>query len=274
MSARPLDGRVALVTGGGSGIGAASASALAAAGAQVLVTDRDLDSAERVASAIGEGARACAADVRSTCAVDAAVAEAARAFGRLDIVFNNAGLGLNAPLTAHTDAQIDDLIAVNLRSVVLVSRAALPHLIANEGGGVIINNASNGGAIGRAPDPVYCATKHGVVGFTKSLALAHAHQRIRVNAICPGPIDTPMLWGNFAGVPRDEALPRILATCPDPRIASVDEVAATVVFLASDAARFINGVSLPIDGAKAAGVMPPHRYRLDFQLDPDVEAFL
>jgi NAD(P)-dependent dehydrogenase (short-subunit alcohol dehydrogenase family) len=106
--------------------------------------------------------------------------------------------------------------------------------------------------------------------LTKSLALAHAHERLRVNAICPGPIDTPMLWGNFKGVPREEALPRVLATCPDPRIAAAEEVAETVAFLVSDEARFINGVALPIDGAKAAGVMPAHRYRLDFALSEDM----
>ena len=199
--------------------------------------------------------------------MEAVLASTVERFGGLQILFNNAGIGLNALLEDHSLQQIDDLIAINLRASMLTSRLALPHLRANPAGGVIINNASNGGAVGRAPDPVYVATKHGLVGLTKALALAHAHERIRVNAICPGPIDTPMVWRNFAQVEdRSEALHRILATCPDPRLADADEVAAAVLFLCSDAARFINGVALPIDGAKAAGVMRADRYRLDFAL--------
>lgn len=267
-----LSGKVALITGGASGIGAACAQAFVDAGAKVLITDINSAAGEELASQINTGASFMQVDVRSNEALASSVRRAVDEFGRLDIVFNNAGRGLNAPLTEHSDADIDDLLSINLRAAVVVCRAALPHLIGNAGGGVIINNASNGGAIGRAPDPVYCATKHGVVGLTKSLALAHAHQGVRVNAICPGPIDTPMLWGNFAGVPREEALRKILATCPDPRVADAEEVAALVVFLASDAARFINGVSLPIDGAKAAGVMLPSRYRLDFELAEEVKS--
>ena len=265
-----LTGRVGLITGGASGIGATCAEAFVAAGARVLVTDINEDAGQALADRLGPDAAFAAADVRSTGAIVSVVARAVATFGRLDIVFNNAGKGLNAPLVDHSDQDVDDLMAINLRAIIVTSRAALPHLIANANGGVIINNASNGGAVGRAPDPVYCATKHGVVGFTKSLALAHAHQGVRVNAICPGPIDTPMLWGNFAGVPREEALRRILATCPDPRVATPEEVAAAVTFLASDAARFINGVSLPIDGAKAAGVMLADRYRLDFPLAEEI----
>ncbi|MFE7423126.1 SDR family NAD(P)-dependent oxidoreductase [Rhodococcus sp. NPDC057529] len=262
---------MALVTGGASGIGAECARAFADAGAKVLVCDRNEEAGREVVDGIGSAARFASVDVRSADAVAGAVEQAVSDFGGLDVVFNNAGAGFNALLVDHSDQHIDDLLDINLRATILVCRAAMPHLLNNESGGVIINNASNGGVIGRAPDPVYVATKHGVVGFTKSLALAHAHQGIRVNAICPGPIDTPMLWGNFKDVPRDEALHRILATCPDPRVATTEEVAATVVFLASDAARFINGVALPIDGAKAAGVMPGHRYRLDFPLSAEAE---
>lgn len=261
-----LSGRSAVITGGASGIGAVTARAFVNVGLNVLVVDRDEAAGEALLADLGSGSRFLSVDVRDSSAVKSAIDYAAEEFGRLDILFNNAGVGFNAPLVDHTDEAVDDLLNINLRATIVAARAALPHMLANTGGGVIINNASNGGAIGRAADPVYCASKHGVVGFTKSLALAHAHQGLRVNAICPGPIDTPMLWGNFRGVPKQDAVHRILASCPDPRIAQATEVAATVLFLVSDEARFINGVSLPIDGAKAAGVMPAHRYRQDFEL--------
>jgi len=266
-----FEDKVVLITGGASGVGAVCARAFVETGAKVLIADVDERAGREVVDQMGPAALFASVDVRSAEAVTQAVELIVGRFGRLDVVFNNAGIGFNALLTDHTDEVVDELLAVNLRAIILVSRAAMPHLLGNQSGGVIINIASNGGAVGRAPDPVYCATKHGVVGFTKSLALAHAHQGVRINAICPGPIDTPMLWGNFKGVPREEALRRILATCPDPRIASAEEVAAAVLFLASDAARFINGIALPIDGAKAAGVMLPPRYRLDFELSSDEE---
>lgn len=266
MGQRSHEGKVVLITGGASGIGAATARALLDSGAQVMITDRNAGAAAEMATHLGLGSASFAADLRSADAATAAVAATVERFGRLNVVFNNAGLGFNGPLTDHDDEVIDDLIAVNLRATVMVCRAAIPHLLANTTGGVIVNNASNGGVIGRALDPVYCATKHAVVGLSKSLALAHAHQGLRVNAVCPGPIDTPMLWGNFEGVPREDAARRILATCPDPRIAAAGEVAAAVVYLTSDVARFVNGVILPIDGAKSAGVMPSDRYRLDFDI--------
>lgn len=261
-----MDDRVALITGGASGIGAATAHAFVRSGATVVVTDVDDDAGKQLVADLGERSSYRHVDVRSTDAIRDAVEQTVAQYGRLDVIFNNAGAGLNAPLTDHSDDDIDRLLEVNLRAAIVTCRTAMPYLIGNESGGVIVNNASNGGVIGRAPDPVYCATKHGLVGLTKSLALAHAHQGVRVNAICPGPIDTPMLWGNFQGVPRQEAERRILATCPQPQIAAASEVAATVVFLASPEAQFINGVALPIDGAKAAGVMTGDRYRLDFPL--------
>ena len=263
-----LQNKVALITGGASGIGAATAKTFVQAGANVVIADMNKEAGVSLASELGESRVAFEyLDVRSAEQIVQVVSRTVERFGQLDIVFNNAGIGLNALLTDHSEEQIDNLIAINLRAVMLVCRAVLPHLKGNQRGGVILNNASNGGLIGRAPDPVYVATKHGVVGFTKSLALAHAHDNIRVNAICPGPIDTSMVWSNFKDVEnRDEALRKILATCPDARLANPEEVAAAALFLASDSARFINGIALPIDGAKAAGVMTANRYRLDYPL--------
>lgn len=267
MTSQELRGRVALVTGSAGGIGAETVRELAAAGASVLATDVSDAGGTELFQELGESVRFKQADLRRSDEADRVVRAAVDVFGRLDIVFNNAGIGFNGALADHDDERIDRLLQVNLRSTIYVARSAIPHLLANSAGGVIINNASNGGVVGRAADPVYSASKHGVVGLTKSLALAHAADGIRVNAICPGPIDTPMVWANFVGVERGEAQRRVLASCPDPRIAHPREVAATVRFLASEQARFINGVALPIDGAKAAGIMPSDRYRTDFDFD-------
>jgi NAD(P)-dependent dehydrogenase (short-subunit alcohol dehydrogenase family) len=271
--------RTALVTGGASGIGAAIARAFVRAGAKVVIADVNSDLGESLVAELGDSdATFEQLDVRSSEQIEQVVSRTVERLGRLDIVSNNAGIGLSALLTDHSYEQIDELIAINLRGLILVCRSALPHLVGNPRGGVILNMASNGGVIGRPSDPVYCATKHGVVGITKSLALAHAHDDVRVNALCPGPIDTPMLWKSFEdGTDRETALRKLVATCPDARVASPDEVAAAAVFLASDSARFINGIALPIDGAKAAGVMTADRYRLDFPLstmpdDPAVTA--
>lgn len=263
--------KVVFITGASTGIGVATARRFVEAGAKVAVSDITSAHAPQLLEELGEeNARFYEVDVRDDDSISAAISSTVEAFGRLDVVFNNAGVGLNAPLVDHTAEQIDNLLGVNLRGVILVAREAMPHLLANESGGVIINNASNGGLVGRAPDPVYTASKHGVIGFTKSLAVAHAHQNIRANAVCPGPIDTPMLWNFVRDVESDdEALHRLLLTCPMPRVASAEEVADTVLFLASDSARFISGAAVPIDGAKAAGVMPSHRYRLDFDLLDD-----
>jgi NAD(P)-dependent dehydrogenase (short-subunit alcohol dehydrogenase family) len=272
-----LAGRVALITGGASGIGAATARVFTSAGIDVVLADISEASGNALVAELTESAGAThgratfvPSDVREPDQIEKIVATTVERHGRLDILFNNAGIGHNAPLVDHSLEDIDALIDINFRASVLACRAALPHLVRNPTGGVILNNSSNGGLIGRAADPVYVATKHALIGLTKSLALAHAHEGIRVNALCCGPIDTPMVWKNFASVTdRSEALHRMLATCPDPRLASAADVAEVALFLCSDAASFINGIALPIDGGKAAGVMVADRYRLDFEFtDP------
>jgi hypothetical protein len=140
------------------------------------------------------------------------------------------------------------------------------------GKGSVINMSSSGGLLARASDPVYSASKHAVMGLTKALAVTYANANIRVNALCPGPIATPMLWGTAQTKEERRArLPAILATCPAARYGSADDVARAAVFLASDESTFVSGVGLAVDGAKAAGVMPIDRYRLDFEIAAEAE---
>ena len=265
-----LAGKIAVITGAASGIGLASARLFAQEGARLLLGDVDEVAGQQATDEIG-GAEGSAAflrtDVASGAEVQRLVDSAVERFGQLDIMFNNAGLGLARPLVDTSEEEFDRIVAVNLKGVFLGCKYALPHLLANPNGGVILSTSSNGGLIGRPGDPVYNATKHGVMGLTKSLALAYADKRIRVNALCPGPIATPLVWAmQPGGMEREEFIRRAVAACPTPRMAAPEEVAAAALFLVSDESSFISGVGLPVDGAKAAGVFNPDRYRLDFEL--------
>ncbi|HLW59211.1 MAG TPA: glucose 1-dehydrogenase [bacterium] len=261
-----LRNKVAVITGGASGIGAAAARLFAREGAKVAVGDL-ADATSTVREIGGGDAFSMVIDVTAGGRVDALIRAAVERWGGLDIMFNNAGVGLPKPITEVTEGEFDRVFAVNVKGLYFGCKAALPFLL-KRGGGSIINMSSNGGLIGRASDPVYCASKHAVMGLTKALAVSYAHLNIRVNALCPGPIDTPMLWlGVETPEQRRERLPAVLATCPAARYASADEVASAALFLASDESAFITGIGLPIDGAKAAGVMPLERYRLDFAVN-------
>jgi NAD(P)-dependent dehydrogenase (short-subunit alcohol dehydrogenase family) len=265
-----LASKVAVITGGASGIGLASARLFVQEGARVLLGDTDEAAGHQAADQLGGAAGSAAflrTDVASGAEVRRLVDSAVERYGQLDIMFNNAGLGLAKPLVDTSEEEFDRLVAVNLKGVFLGCKYALPHLLANPNGGVILNTSSNGGLIGRPGDPVYNATKHGVIGLTRSLALAYADQRIRVNALCPGPIATPLLWSmQPGGMDREAFIRRAVASCPTPRLAAAEEVASAALFLVSDESSFISGIGLPVDGAKAAGVFNPDRYRLDFEL--------
>jgi meso-butanediol dehydrogenase / (S,S)-butanediol dehydrogenase / diacetyl reductase len=265
-----LAGKVAVITGAASGIGAATARLFAREGARLMLGDLDEAGVRRVAEECsGEGgeANALRTDVTTGADVRRLVDGAVERYGKLDIIFNNAGIGMPGSILDRDEDDFDRVIAVNLKGVYLGCKYALPHFLNNPTGGAIVNMSSNGGLIGRPADPLYVATKHGVMGLTKSLALAYADRRIRVNAVCPGPIDTPMIWeGMPPGMDRDEFIHRAVAACPTPRMAAPDEVANAALFLASDEASFVSGVGLAVDGAKAAGVFPANRYRLDFDL--------
>lgn len=265
-----LDGKSVIVTGAAAGIGLASARLFAREGAHLTLCDIDESGGAAVQEEIrqaGGEATFVMADATRDADVQRLVAESVERYGQLDGIFNNVGCGMVGSVLDLTEADFNRAVAMNLKSVFLGCKHALPHLLANPAGGAILNMSSNGGLIGRPADPVYNATKHGVIGLTKSLALAYAEQRIRVNAICPGPIGTPLVWAGQQSGESDEAfLRRALASCPTPRMASPDEVAYPALFLLSDEASFITGASLTVDGGKTAGVFTQERYRLDFQI--------
>ncbi|MHB8670793.1 MAG: SDR family oxidoreductase [Acidimicrobiales bacterium] len=244
-----MDGRVALVTGAGSGIGAASAQAFARQGARVVVSDVDREGAETTAEMIRSGggeATVVVADVTRSEEVAALVDRTLSTHGRLDAAHNNAGVtGPAGSLADYLEADWDRVLEVNLKSVFLCLRAEIPAMLA-AGRGAIVNTASGAGLVGFPGLPAYVASKHGVVGLTKSAALEYAKAGIRINAVCPGSTRTPMLEGFMGG---DAGIERMLASgAPLGRLGRPEEIAEAVVWLCSDAASFVVGLALPVDG--------------------------
>ncbi len=266
-----LDGKVVIITGAASGIGLASARMFGREGARLVLGDIDERAGGLAAEEIG-GAGGQAAFVRTDVASDPdvqrLVSTAVDRYGKLDIIFNNAGIHLVKPILESTEEDFDRVVAINLKGVFLGCKYSLPHLMENPDGGVIVNMSSSGGLVGRPNDPLYGATKFGVIGLTKSLALTYADQKVRANALCPGPIDTPIVSRAYEGsdVDREMVVRRAVASSPTPRVADAEEVASAALFLASDDASFVNGAALPVDGGKSAGLMKDDRYRTDFGL--------
>ncbi|MCX7621528.1 MAG: glucose 1-dehydrogenase [Acidimicrobiales bacterium] len=248
-----LTGRAALVTGAASGIGRATAELLAARGAAVLVADLDETNGAAAVDAItSAGGRAVfhRTDVTDEVQVDAMVRETLRAFGRLDIAVNNAGTpGTYAPLPDQTLSDWQRTVEVNLTSTFLCLRAEIPVML-ETGGGNIVNVASAAGLIGFANLPAYVASKHGVVGLTKSVALEYARQGIRVNVVCPGSVRTPMLAGFVGG--DEAALEHMGRMAPQGRLAEPTEIAAAIAWLCSDEASYVTGHALAVDGGVLA----------------------
>ncbi len=244
-----LEGKVAIVTGAGSGIGRASALRFAAEGARVVCAD--VSGAEQVtAQDIGTSAIGINVDVSKAADIQAMIERAVTMYGRLDVLFNNAGIeGPQAATADYDEAEFDRVIAVNLKSVFLGMKYAIPAML-KSGGGSIINTASVAGLVGFPNIVAYCASKGAVVQMSKTAALEYATQNIRVNAICPGVIWTPMVQRFTGG--SDEARQQFAQIEPVGRMGTPEEVAAMALFLASDDASFVTGAALPVDGGFVA----------------------
>lgn len=248
-----VEGKVVLVTGAASGIGRASALGFAREGARVVLSDVDAGGGEKVAAEIAEAggeALFVAADVSVEAAVRKLVDKARERFGRLDCAHNNAGVTGPVGLLHNVAlADWDFLISINLTGVFLCMKHEL-RVMQEQGGGAIVNTSSGAGLIGTPALGPYCAAKHAVLGLTRTAALENARAGIRVNAICPGATDTPMLRGFMAKSPDIEQMVR--SAIPGGRLGTPEEVAEAAIWLCSDRASYVSGEALIVDAAALA----------------------
>jgi len=245
-----LKGKVAIVTGGASGIGRATAALFAREGANVVVADYEPTGGQDTVKMIkGEGGEAffVETDVSRPEDVERMVKETVKTYGRLDILFNNAGVGETAKATEASLEHWERVLAINLRGVFLGCKYAIPRMIRN-GGGSIINNASILAEVGFSEATAYAASKHGIVGLTQTIAIDYAAQGIRANTVCPGFIRTPMVMKGL----DEETRGYIAGLHPLGRMGEPEEVAEAVLFLASDRSSFVTGTCLFVDGGYTA----------------------
>lgn len=246
-----FDGKVAIVTGAASGIGLATARQLAAEGADVILADRDFEGVANAVEALGGSAAAIALDVASEDSCRQCVAGAVERHGGLDIVCNIAGVLDFGSLGDLNADRWNRVIGVNLTGVYHMCRAAMPHLVARRGS--VVNMASAAGLVGVPFNAAYTASKHGVVGLTRALALEFSKAGVRINAVCPGGVETPMLQQAMPGNIDLEMVMRSASWLDDGALATPQEVAEVVAFLASEQARRMTGVALSVDGGQTAG---------------------
>lgn len=247
-----LQDKVAIITGGASGIGRATAVAFAQEGACVVIADIDQTGGEQIATSLREaGGKAVfiPCDVSKNSDVANMVEQTIATFGKLDCAFHNAGFEGQEQTTAdRAEEAWNHILNVNLKGIWLCMKHEIPHML--EHGGAIVNGASVGGVVAFPGMSAYVASKHGVVGLSKSAALEYAQRGIRVNAVCPGVIQTPMLDRLTKGIPEVEA--RYKAVTPMGRLGQSEEVAKTVVWLCSDASSFVTGHAMVVDGGLTA----------------------
>jgi NAD(P)-dependent dehydrogenase (short-subunit alcohol dehydrogenase family) len=248
-----FDKKVAVVTGGTSGIGEATAVMFAAEGAQVAIIGRNAERGKAVVERIGHDAIFVPTDVCSAESCRRAVERAIEAFGRIDALFNNAGVYYANDTVDCSEEEWDAQIDTSLKGAFLMSKFALPQMIA-QGSGAIVNCASGWGLVGGAKAVAYCAAKGGMVMMTKAMAIDHGPQGIRVNAVCPGDTETPMEHEDAEnqGLSWDEYVRRAVAGRAIERMAAPEEIARAVLFLSSDESSFITGAALPVDGGGVA----------------------
>ena len=247
-----LAGKVAIVTGGASGIGEAAAKLFAAEGAKVVIADMQDDNGRRVEAALGAAGLYVRTDVSRSADVESLVRQAVAKFGRLDILFNNAGIVVVGPTIIDlSEEQFDRLIAINLKGVWLGMKHAIPEMI-RTGGGAIVNTASTSGLVGYVGQSGYGSSKGGVISLTRHCAIEYAGKGVRVNCVCPGATVTPMSFQNRPGQTAEQVRERNAQGNPLLRTGVPEDVARTALFLASDDAAHVTGQIIAVDGGFTA----------------------